>query len=76
METTTKCLTKNSYNKNIENNYSYNTPTNTTHDDQFVTHDISDSTNDDVNITQENINIGIYPLFIFIFIVFLPSSNK
>ena len=25
METTTKCLTKNSYNKNIENNYSYNT---------------------------------------------------
>ena len=34
------------------------TPSNTTQDHQFVSHDLSDSIDDDLNMTQENIDIG------------------
>ena len=43
------------------------TPSNTTQDHQFVSHDLSYSTDDDLNMTQENIAIGNHPLFIFCF---------
>ncbi|KAG5053681.1 hypothetical protein JHK85_006191 [Glycine max] len=36
------------------------TPSNTTQDHQFVSHDLSYSTDDDLNMTQENIAIGMY----------------
>ncbi|KAL5148574.1 hypothetical protein HKD37_13G035604 [Glycine soja] len=43
------------YHPNGDKNH---TPSNTTQDHQFVSHDLSDSTDDDLNMTQENIDKG------------------